>query len=638
MKRIAWSLALAALSSTSLAAQETPMAADVPDVARIEISPASVETSVGDTVRLTATAYGPDGEAMEVPIRWLTSYEIGTIDSTGAFVAFGAGERTIIAMAGDTTAAVPVTVAPLPPSELELDLPAMSVTATSWLPLDAVATNKLGRIVFDAETEWSSSDPAVVEIVGGYLVARKPGTATVTASAGEASATGGITVTAEPEGAIALASPESPIETGDVHDLEPTIGGRPLPAGTFPRFTVTGPDGRVYPDGEFVAEAPGTYLVVAEYGGRAASAPIEVLARSHDRKFELVGHLGVPNAHTADLWVAGEATYLGTFGDNSLRVYDVSDPALPVLTDSVTVDARRINDVMANADEGFAIMTREGASDRKNGFVVLDIGDPLHPEIAGEFTETVSGGVHTTWIVGDLVYATHNGTGDMRIIDVSDPENAKEVGHFTLDKENRVLHDIFIKDGIAYLSYWDDGLVILDLGGAGKGGTPTEPTLVSRVYYPEGNTHMSWRWKNYVFVGDEIFPENWSMDRPIEARGYIHVFDVSDLELPVEVAKFEVPEAGAHNFWINDDEEVLYIAYYQAGLRALDVSGELRGDLYAQGRQIDYYMTEAQEGVVLPNTTFTGTVMTQDGLIYTVDFNSGLWVHKLVPVGDRPIS
>ncbi len=41
---------------------------------------------------------------------------------------------------------------------------------------------------------------------------------------------------------------------------------------------------------------------------------------------------------------------------------------------------------------------------------------------------------------------------------------------------------------------------------------------------------------------------------------------------------------------------------------------------------------------MLPNTTFTGTVMTQDGLIYTVDFNSGLWVHKLVPAGDRPIS
>ena len=43
------------------------------------------------------------------------------------------------------------------------------------------------------------------------------------------------------------------------------------------------------------------------------------------------------------------------------------------------------------------------------------------------------------------------------------------------------------------------------------------------------------------------------------------------------IAKFEVPEAGAHNIWVEDG--ILYIAYYQGGLRIVDVSGELRGDL-----------------------------------------------------------
>jgi hypothetical protein len=106
--------------------------------------------------------------------------------------------------------------------------------------------------------------------------------------------------------------------------------------------------------------------------------------------------------------------------------------------------------------------------------VILDLADPLHPTIISEYTETVSGGVHNVFIVGDLVYATHGGTRDMHIIDVSDLDNPREVGRWGLDNPNRVLHDIFIKDGVAYLSYWDDGLVILDLGGAGKGGTPTD--------------------------------------------------------------------------------------------------------------------------------------------------------------------
>jgi hypothetical protein len=629
MIRRAW-LALVLLVPAPLAAQQT--------VARIVIAPAAVDVMMGDTVRLTATAYDAQGSPVQVPVQWLTSYEVGRIDSTGAFVGLAIGKRAIIANAGGATASVPVTVRSLPPAHVELALPATTVSATSWMPLAARAHDAAGRLVFDADLDWSSSDPAVAEVVGDRLVARRAGTTTLTARAGDVTATERVTVTAAPSGRLALAAPAGPLRTGDVHALAPTLGGRALPAGAFPRYAVTGPDGRVWPDGGFVAEEPGAYVVTADWAGSTAEVAIRVEPRVHDRRFELVGHMGVPNAHTADLWVFGNAAYLGTFMDDKLRVYDISDPANPVLTDSIQVDARRINDVMANPEEGFAIMTREGAANRVNGIVILDIADPLHPKVAGEYTATVPGGVHTTWIVGELVYATHNGTGDMRIIDVSDRANPKEVGRWGMENPNRVLHDIFIKDGIAYLSYWDDGLVILDLGGAGKGGTPTAPVFVSRIYYPEGNTHTAWRWKDYVFVGDEIIPPNWDMNKPIAARGYVHVVDVSDIEHPVEVAKYEVPEAGAHNIWIEDDEETLYIAYYQAGLRALDISGELRGDLYAQGREVDRYTTTTSEGVVLPNVPFAATVILRDGRIFTVDLNSGLWIHRMVPTGDRPIS
>jgi len=622
----------------SMAAAAPAFAQDGPAVSRIEITPASVDVAIGDTVRLSAVAYDAAGNRVEAPIQWLTSYEVGRIDSTGAFVGLAIGERVIIANGGGASATVPVSVRPLPAAEIELALAATSVPATSWLPLEARAFDADGRRAFTADIRWSSSDPSVAEVVGGYLAARRPGATTLTARAGEATATAEIAVTDAPSGDLALAAPERAIRAGDVHRLAPTLGGGPLPAGAFPRYGVAGPAGRVFADGAFVAEEPGDYLVTAELGGASVEVPIHVEPREHEMQFELVGHGGVATAHTADLWVWGDVAYLGTFMDDKLRVFDISDPANPVLTDSIQVDARRINDVMANPEEGFAIMTREGASNRVNGIVVLDITDPLHPTIASEYTETVPGGVHTTWIVGELVYLTHDGTGDMRIIDVSDRANPREVGRWGIENPNRVLHDIFVKDGIAYLSYWDDGLVILDVGGAGKGGTPTEPVFVSRIYYPEGNTHTAWRWKDYVFVGDEIFPENWDMNRPIAARGYIHVIDVGDLEHPVEVAKYEVPEAGAHNIWIDDDDETLYLAYYQAGLRALDVSGELRGDLYAQGREIDRYDTSASEGVALPNVPFAATVMLKDGEIYTVDLNSGLWIHRLVPTGDRPIS
>ena len=64
-------------------------------------------------------------------------------------------------------------------------------------------------------------------------------------------------------------------------------------------------------------------------------------------------------------------------------------------------------------------------------------------------------------------------------------------------------------------------------------------------------------------------------DKPLDASGYVHILDMSDIEAPVEVARYEVPDAGAHNMWIEDD--IMYIGYYQGGLRVVDISGELLG-------------------------------------------------------------
>ena len=138
----------------------------------------------------------------------------------------------------------------------------------------------------------------------------------------------------------------------------------------------------------------------------------------------------------------------------------------------------------------------------------------------------------------------------------------------------------------------------------------------------------------YLFVGDEIFPDIWDADTPIEARGYIHVLDMEDPENPVEVARYEVPEAGAHNIWVEGD--LLYVGYYQAGLRVVDISGELRGDLYRQGREIAVLKTIDSESTV-PNWGMTWGAQIHKGHIFTSDLNSGLWVVKLVE-GQRIIS
>ncbi len=93
------------------------------------------------------------------------------------------------------------------------------------------------------------------------------------------------------------------------------------------------------------------------------------------------------------------------------------------------------------------------------------------------------------------------------------------------------------------------------------------------------------------------------------------------------MAKYEVPEAGAHNVWV--ENETLYIAYYQAGLRIVDISGELRGDLYKQGREIGMFRTAAGERrAVAANSPMAWGPQPFKGYLYVSDMNSGLWVLK----------
>jgi hypothetical protein len=357
---------------------------------------------------------------------------------------------------------------------------------------------------------------------------------------------------------------------------------------------------------------------------------VEVHPREAAPPVEFLSHGARADVATSDLWAfegldGRDYVYTGTHsrgGGQKMFVWDVTDPTAVELIDSVMVDARVVNDVKVSDDASWAIITRENASTRRNGIVVLDLADPAHPTIMSELTDSLTGGIHNVWIVGDLVYAVNNGTNAMHILDLSDPANPTHAGRFEIrpGETGKSLHDVWAEDGYAYLSYWDDGLVIVDIGAGTHGGTPTEPVFVSSISYPAGNTHVAWRDRDYVFIGDEIGTAD-------GMRGYIHVIDVSDIDNPREVAKYDLPEAGAHNVWVED--ETLYVAYYQGGVRIIDVSGTLRGDLYRQGREIGLFRTGAGVGnATSPNSPMAWGPQVFKGNVFVSDMNSGLWVIK----------
>ena len=383
--------------------------------------------------------------------------------------------------------------------------------------------------------------------------------------------------------------------------------------------------GLITADGRFVGYDPGALQVTARMGGQRATVTIEISPRDAEQgSFAIVGHGEQQARFNSDLWVHGDCAFTGTWGDrggalgNTLNTWDITDPTAPELVSDLTVDARVVNDVKVRAEGDLAVISHEFSLDQRNGVTLLDLSDPCRPTVISRFTDGLQSGVHNVWIDGDHVYVVTDNVGSgLRVLDVSDPANPVVVASFA--DPSSFLHDVYVRDGLAFLSHWDSGLIILDVGNGVMGGTPDAPREVSRVRTSGGQTHNAWYWpeRGLVFVGEEDFV----------SPGIMHVVDVSDLSAPVEVATFRVPGDTPHNFWLDEDGELLYMAWYTKGIIALDVSGDLLGELDRQGRTVAgaaYSGFGACPGGV--GGTCTWAPQLDDGHLYLSDMNTGLWV------------
>ena len=409
-------------------------------------------------------------------------------------------------------------------------------------------------------------------------------------------------------------------------------------------------------DGRFVAETAGMYTVSASAGGYSAQKTVKVVPRNVNRKVKLVGHGLITNVLTSDLWVwpgigkhkGKDFAVTGTWGSNGEAYFwDVTDPANMVIIDTVTVDARTVNDVKISEDGRVGVITREGASDRKNGFVILDVSDPYNVTISAAYNDDMTGGVHNVFIYENHVYAVNNGR-KYDIINIDDPKKPFRVGVYELDTPGHSIHDVWIEDGIAYSSNWADGIVAVDIGAkkhkesdrsksqfnpllakAGQG-SPSNPVKLAEMKDPTGRNHAAFPYLNeetgqfYIIGGDENFP--WGVqatkNKPSNPRGGYHFMNFTDPNNPREDAIYEVPEAGSHNLWIYGD--ILLAGNYQGGLRIVDISGELLGDIYKQGREIAHYLSYHKDGRI-PNAPMVWGAQPYKDYIFFSDMNSGLY-------------
>ncbi len=305
-----------------------------------------------------------------------------------------------------------------------------------------------------------------------------------------------------------------------------------------------------------------------------------------------------------DLYLTGEKALMGDFR-GIVHIVDISDPAgmrkvAEVRTPGSAVDIKISGDLAVIGVQG---------NDGDFGLLILDISDPANPVELSRLEEAGWGGVHNLFIHGDRLYLAHMASPGLNIVDISVPTAPVVSGFWQHGTFSNLVHDIFIRDGVAVISDYDSGLVLLDLT------DPDAPALLAALPFPEG-IHSAWAEGDYVYCNQEF--GGW------EQR--LHVVDIADPRQPRVVHSFASrppPHGdilGPHNPWV--DNGLLYWAYYDAGLRVFDLSDP------ARPVEIGYHTYPGSAWSVQPH---------DDGLLYVADGTVGIQAYRLnEDIASRP--
>ena len=644
-------------------------------VAKLVAEPTSVSLRAGESVALKVTAYDATGKVIpDALVRVNLPRNAGTF-ADNRVTAFIAGNFTATAVATGAAGAppitidIPITVAWPPLATLDITAEPGGLYTGVTLAHTAIGAHADGSPRPGLAPTWRSSDPTIATVDRfGHVTALKAGSVTIHAAADGAAASRAYSVAANPVATISLGIAETTIRTGDVIPLVGTprrADGTPVADATVTwSYTYRAPEGNtvqapggagIVDNGHFVANYPGLYTILATVGSATARTSIEVTPRDVRQRFTVVGRGIIRDTHTSDLWPytgkdGRDYCIVGTWGgDGYAHVFDITDLSDIKRTDSIKIDARTINDVTVSPDARYAVLSREGASNRVNGVVLLDLADPAHPKVASSFDTELTGGVHNMFATNDHLFAVSGGSKYVIINteDLSKPTYVSEYRH-----PNARLHDLWVRDGIAYSAQGGVGGVVVDVGNGTWGGSLKEPKLIGT--FPINSGHEIYPYaqastgKMYLFLGDEQMSRrgrvwegtNYQLSTPgggppprggvpQTSGGYTHIVDFTDPKNPRKVGRYHLEDYGSHDIIVEND--ILYQAYYDGGVRIVDVSGMLMGNLADQGREIAVFKPFDPEGYT-PNAPFVMNAMPWKGHVIFTDFNSGLWVGKLEPM------
>jgi|GEM_PF-4142571 len=252
-----------------------------------------------------------------------------------------------------------------------------------------------------------------------------------------------------------------------------------------------------------------------------------------------------------DVWISDGFAYVARFGENGVSIIDVTDPLDPQLA-SVYHTSATSGTWDVKAAGGFAYLTPQNSG---YGLVILDVSDPYAPELVTNFSHPDVTSAHNIWLDEErgVAYLASNTSGNVEVVDVSDPYNPIHLGHFESSAGH--IHDMMIQGDVLYASFLEGGLYL------GSVAASPVPTYLGSVEYSGAFTHNAWPTADgmYVLTTDEY------------TGAFIRIWDVSNPSNITEVASYQKnPEAIPHNVHVRN--RYAFISNYTEGLVVLDIS------------------------------------------------------------------
>ncbi|MGE6764006.1 LVIVD repeat-containing protein [Corallococcus interemptor] len=316
-----------------------------------------------------------------------------------------------------------------------------------------------------------------------------------------------------------------------------------------------------------------------------------------------------PQGDSVDVYVTKGHAYVVSLSKGAvlggLSVFNVSDPAHPVLTKTVQMTGDSYwNGVWAKGD---ALYVASGNS----GVAVFDITDPANPV----YLRSLPGGgpidVHTVFVDGDRLYAmSPSPTGETLVFDVASPLEPQLLSRLVVPHAagSSYPHDAFAYGDRLYVNHTVAGYKILDLK------RPDVATVLGTYSFQGNYSHANAvgtiDGRTIAFEGGERF------------GAHLRVLDVTDpanIRLIGEVKKRE--HTSIHNMVLKGTR--LYVAWYHEGVRVFDVSKP------EQPKEIASFDSFQESDPRSTDSLYQGAIgirVPGDGYVYVVDMSRGLLV------------